>query len=468
MELRNEKVLERLARFMLDDETTGQKVSQGGSASPLSALMYGTGMFSYCGGNELVSALITDDNLSTWMGAIPSVVDPDWIKTLSWVGPTGTSTSGGGTGTPSWDRDGECEDCQSVEWGKCELLTCFGEICKSGADLKLTQVGLMGCNKEPIYYIRGPHAGKRVDNDQVWQAALASFVLKQDFERLMIVGNHTANSMHFDGLQVLINSPLYDARNGCRCQAEEPIIEDWGSAAMSSNICNIISSMVRRIRYRGTFLGGIGQEDLVLVMTSLMRDALLDFASCGCGPCAGTQYNEVNISPLSARQERARLAMGSFGMGMFEVDGIPVPIVTNDWIPQTSTAPYFCSDIYMLTRRVGGMRVMYSEYQDFASTLSGVPMADLVLGAKVTDGGRFLTWSKYENECFNQTVLMKPRITLRAPWLTGRITNVCSPFDIPPITPNPDDADYFFAGDDPCRETLARSEYFYSGCQTLA
>jgi len=142
---------------------------------------------------------------------------------------------------------------------------------------------------------------------------------------------------------------------------------------------------------------------MVLVMTKLMRDALIDFAACGCGPCTGT--TGFQIDALEARRERARLATGgTFGEGMFEVDGIPVSIVTNDWIPQTSSAPYFCSDIYILTRRVGGLRVFYGQFQDFAQTLAGVPVENLVFGARVTDGGRFLSYSKSQNECFNETV----------------------------------------------------------------
>ncbi len=435
-----------------------EKVSQGGSATiSTGQLVYGYGMFSYCGGNELISTLITDDHLSTWMGMEGSAIDPEIAKIIGWIGPDGTSD-----GSPDWDRDGECEDCPKVEYGKCELITCFGEICHSGADLKLTQVGLRGCDVEPIYRIRGPMAGTRIDNDREWQLALAGQVAKQNFERIMIIGNRTVTSWHFDGLQQLINTPIYDVRTGLRCEDVEPEIYDWGSATMSANICDVISALVRKLRWKGSFLGGIAPQDMVLGMTKLMRDALIDFASCGCGPCTGT--TGFGIDALEARRERARLATGgTFGEGMFEVDGIPVSIVTNDWIPQTSTAPNFCSDIYILTRRVGGLRVLYGQFQDFAKTLSGVPVENLVFGARVTDGGRFLSYSKSVNECFNESLLFKPRLKLIAPWLQGRITNVCAPFDIPPQTPIPGD-DYFWAGATPANLSGGVAEYFYGPC----
>jgi hypothetical protein len=415
----------------------GQKIAQGGSATLVPAWnVQGGGMFSVCGGNELISCMVTDDMLSTWLGMEGSIVDPEPTKIIGWVGPTGT-----GNGSPEWDRTDDCEDCKKVEWSKCEIQSCFGEICKSGGDLRVTQLGLLGCDKEPIYYIRGPMAGTRMTNDAEWQLALAAAVAKQDFERVNIIGNKTVNARQWDGLQVLINTPVIDYRNGLRCTDAEPLIVDWANAAMTDNICNILSAVIRRIRNRARFLGGVQQGDIALVMTSVMRDALIDFAGCGCGPCTGTGVGTVTINPLDSRQERARLATGgTYGMGMYEVDGIPVDIITNDWIPQTSQAPYFCSDIFVLVRSVGGLRVLYGQYQDFSRTLSGVDLSNLVFGARVTDGGRFLSYSKSHNECFNQTLLMKPRLKLSAPWLQARILDVCAPFDIPPMVPIPGDA----------------------------
>ena len=459
----NQQDIKRLAASLLELE--GQKVATGGTAAITAALMQGVGMFSYCGGNELISSFVTDDFLSTWLGITPSVVDPDFDKIISWIGPQGTSTD-----ACTWNRTNECEDAPKVEWGKCELITCFGEIAHAGQDLKITRVGLRRCDEQPVYYIRGPHATQRVDNDQQWQIAVASGVLKMAFERMLIVGNHTANNLDWDGLMVLINQPITDARTGLRCEGEEPYIYNWGNAAASANICNILNDIVRRIRRRGLALGGITRPDMVLVMTSLMRDALIDYMACGCGPCTGVAFNEVNIDPLRSREERARLMQDStYGMGMVEVDGVPVDIIINDWIPQTSQAPYFCSDIYVLTRRAGANRVLYMENQDFATTLRNttVPVNELVNGARVTDGGRFLIWSNSVNECFNQTVLTKARIRMRAPWLQGRITNVCAPFNLPPETPEPCD-EYFLHGNPPTNVASGRTLYFYSGCQHLA
>jgi len=422
--------------------------------------IYGQGMFSYCGGNELISTLITDDMLSTWLGTEGSDVDPHPVKLMGWIGPQGTSAN-----SPVWEREGPCEDSPRVEHGKCELLYCFGEMSFSGADLSLLQLGLRGCDIEPRYVIRGPSANQRITDERMWQISLASFVLRQAYERMLVIGNRQTSALHFDGLQRLISTPVIDYRTGARCQDAEPLIVQWGANAMNNSICDYIRDIVRRIRTRARFLGGVAPDDIALVMTSLMRDALIDFVACGCGPCQGQQYNEVNVNPLESQRERARIATaGTFGQGIFEVDGIPVSILTNDWIPQTSEAPFFCSDIFVLTRRVGGGRALYMEHQDFASTLAGIPQDRLVQGAMVTDGGRFLTHSKNVNECFNETVYAKARMVLRTPWLQGRITDVCAPFNIPPMQPKPGDP-YFFGGRPPTNPAAyAQLPYTYGPC----
>lgn len=440
--------MKELVAALRESFQVGEKVTGGGTAHlhPL-ANVYGSGMFSYCGGNELISSLVTDDVFDTWIGAYPSAVDPEMTKVMGWIGPEGT-----GANAPDWDRAADCADCKGVEHGKCELSTCFGEVCQSGADLKITDIGIRSCEAEPMLYIRGPNAGMPITNDAVWQLALASYVAKQNIERTNIIGNKTINARQWDGLQIIINAPVIDVRTGLRCQDSEPVIYDMANAAPTDNICNIISAVVRRLRWRAKFLGGIAAGDMILLMTSLMRDALIDWAGCGCGPCASSSFwNLVMVDALDARAERARLANGgTFGMGMFEVDGLPVDILTNDWIPQVPRpgGGSFCSDIFVLTRKVGALPVLFQQYQDFASTLNGVDLSSLITSARVTDGGRFLSYAKNVNECFNQTVLAKLRLKLRAPWVQGRLLNVCAPFDIPPINATPGSA-YFDAGHPP-------------------
>ena len=75
------------------------------------------------------------------------------------------------------------------------------------------------------------------------------------------------------------------------------------------------------------------------------------------------------------------------------------------------------------------MPILFGEYQDLNAT-SGAVLASLMnfnLGTKykITDGGRFLTWSETKNSCFDVRVGWRGRVVLLAPQLQGRIDNVC-------------------------------------------
>lgn len=443
---------------------TGSKVHVDLGATNLQPTTWitGSGMFSPCGPAQLITSMVVDNALSQWLGAFPTVEEPARVGILSYVGPYGTAAGSEEIWT---GRTAECDEPPGVEYGKCELLYCLGEVARAGGDLSALRFGLNGCTVAPRHYVSGPFIGQTIDDERLVQLAMAATVALQDYERMNIVGNQQTNAMHWDGLQRLINTPIYDYRTGARCEGEEPLIQDWASAAMDATICDMLTAIVRRIRMRARFLGGVRQGDMVLLMTSLMRDALIDFAGCGCGPCTGTAYHEVNIDALAARTERARLATGgTFGMGMFEVDGMPVDILTSDWIPQTSSAPYFCSDIFVLTRQVGGERILYNEYQDFSKTLAGLPV-ELLTRGRVTDNGRFLVLSQNVHECFNEELFMRSRIVLRAPWLQARLTNVCAPFELPPMVPAAGDA-YFPFGNPPANvAAYAATPYTYGPCE---
>jgi hypothetical protein len=159
------------------------------------------------------------------------------------------------------------------------------------------------------------------------------------------------------------------------------------------------------------------------------------------------------VDALQRREERARLAGGLYGMGQFEVDGVPVPIITTTWIPETESTvngtKVFCSDIFVLTRKVGAGPVFFGQYQDFAATLAGVDIQQYGR-ARVSDGGKVLIWAQSENDCTSVSTLVRARLVLNAPWLQGRITNVCAPFTLTPLSAVPGD-DYFYAGPTPTK-----------------
>jgi hypothetical protein len=421
--------------------------------TPATSLMYANGMFAYNTETDIISAVMTDDKLADWLGFLPSTDNVKTNKMLEWVGPQGTTAR-----TEVWDRTETCGDCPSIEWGKCETISCFGEICGASPVLKLSDIGLKAWEGQPMYYLQGPLGGQQIQDDEQWMLALVAHVMRQNMIRKIIVGNKSVTTTDFDGLQVLINTPVTDYRTGNRCEGVEPVIVDWASAAASDSICDYINAIVRRIRRRGGFLGGVrsSQGDLVMVMTSTMRDALLDIVACGCHPCSGT----VTIDAIRRREERDRLSGGLYGDGWIPVDGEAVPIITCDWIPETQAAPRFCSDIFFLTRRVGAIPTLYGQYQNFAATTAGMDISARVNGF-VSDSGRYLNWFESKNECYKASSLAKMRLVLSLPWLQARITSVCAPFTLQPINANPA-SDYWYANTP--EQAAALPETWYGAC----
>lgn len=448
------QVIELLKALQAGNATVGKKVNvAAGTGSPAGIL---GGYFTCADATDIISAVVPEENLSAWAGAMPATDQQKIIPMLAWVGPSGTSA-----GSVTWGRSSDCENCVSVEWGDCHRVFCFGEVCASGQDFKITDARTKAYASQPVYRVQGPLAGTPVTDMQQFQLALAAGVIRQQLMRQMIQGNKTVRPLESDGLMVLINSPLVDAITGNRCQAIEPIVYDWNSAAMTGTICDVLSAIVRRIRNRAQPLGGLARGDMVLLMTPTMRDALLDFAACGCGPCGSVTSVDIGGS-LAARDERARLMQGGlFGDGMFEVDGAPVDIITTSYIPETQGSGTFCSDVFVLTRRAGTIPALWVEYKDYTQTMP----ADLMQfpDFSILDGGRFVRWTQKVNDCVNQTLKSEWRWVVQAPWLQARITDVCAPFTLEPESNVPGDT-YFRAGSTPSKASELETYLYGSAC----
>lgn len=425
--------------------------------TPTTSLPYARGMFGCSTETAVLSALQIDHKFAEWLGFLPSTEAIKHTKILEWVGPDGAVAD-----NCDWDRTEACADCPTVEWGKCELYDCFGEVCGKSPALRATEVGLSQWQGQPRFFVQGPFAGQQIRDDEDWMMSVVAQVLQMNLSRMLILGNKGTNALAFDGLRVKINTPVTDVRTGLRCEGAEPIIYNWANAAIDADICSVIDAIVRELRRKASYLGGVNSAagDMVLVCTATMRNALLDYVACGCGACASDSAM-VTIDALRRRDEIARLFTGGlYGDGMIEVDGVPVHIIVNDWIPQTSIAPRFCSDIFILTRRTGMTPILYGEYQDFASTMAGKDLSSRINGW-ITDNGRFLHWAESQQECYAISSLMKTRMVLHAPWLQARITNVCAPFVLEPVSPDPCD-DYHPAVT--LEEAVAVPEVDYGNC----
>lgn len=406
------------------------------------ASMYGCcGLFDPCGTNDLLSLTVEQEPFLDWMGWRANNECRQFVKLISYVGPAGTATDAEATGEAA-----ACDDAAGVEFGTCELLLPDkGRIKRAGPVRDLTENFLKVCDNYPVF----TKSGEQITDEIMWSLTLAGLALKQDLKRMVITGN-SASANQFSGLQTLVNTGYVDATSGQRCSAADSIVVNWNNAAMGSAgpngthvLVDYLIDIVRRIRTRAAWanLGGIGVGDQVLVMPSFLRDCLLDAFTCW-SVCTGNQYDETVLNTLEGRSFRNGLNGGNYGAGQIFVDGTPVPIITYDWMAIGQAAPSFTGDIYVLTRRVGNVPVLWGQFIDMAAPAARFAEEAGYAHYRALDGGKFLAYWKTDNECTQATLVMRPNIYMSAPWAQARIQNVACQRPLNPLSADPTSSYY--------------------------
>lgn len=434
--------LERLlqaakATGALSGNTPQYGLKEANLGSPSSPTLYGTtGLFSMCGDNDLISLTVEDEPFLEWLGWKPNNEVRQFVKLITYVGPEGTAA-----GNPSSGVAGACEDANTVEFGICEiLLPDKGRLKRAGPVIDLTENNRRLCDEYPIF----TKDGQQIRDEIMWGLTLAGIAIKQDLKRLLVTGNSN-NANEFAGLQQLVNTGYVNAINGQRCSSMDSVVIDWGGNDIGATgpdgthgLIDYLIYAVRHIRRRAIWasLGGIAVGDMVIVLPTFLRDKLLDIFTCW-SVCPGSQYNEANLNTFEARTFRQTLNGGAFGMGQIFVDGTPVPIITYDWMDFSGSGNTFTADIYVLTRRIGNVPVLWGQYIDMTDPAARFQEEAGYGHFKAVDGGRFLAYWKTDNECVQTTLLLRPNIYLSAPWAQARIQNVSATLPLPTMSPDP-------------------------------
>jgi len=370
------------------------------------------GLFSVCGPDAILSRVITDSKFSEWLGWQQNNDCYQFVKTITWIGQEGTAAH-----NVESAAGGACDTPPSVEWGTCEYLLQKGLLRQCGQPIEITVVGERYCDKQPLY----TWDGQRINNDLDWQAIMAGIVLQNEIDRLAVVGNHSVTG-EFDGLEQLVNTGYVDVHTAQPCTPIDSIVSDWGSTVMSAALITRIIAYIRRIRQRAASRGGIRPEDMVIMMPSFLRDCFMTQWACY-GICS-EDADSTSRWETRDRDEKYR-GGGLYGDGYITVDGVDVSLLTNDWIPWTSSAPNLCSDIYILTRRIGNLPILYLQWQDMNQGVAEMTRQAGYTHFTTSDGGRFIHWVKTDELCIQVCLAIKPALFLMAPWAQARIDNVC-------------------------------------------
>jgi hypothetical protein len=115
-----------------------------------------------------------------------------------------------------------------------------------------------------------------------------------------------------------------------------------------------------------------------------------------------------------------------------------LPIIVEDAIA-FERQNNWCTDIYLLTRRIGSIDVLYGEYLDMREYENRVK-AQFPAGtfsARADAAGRFVTKGKEDNWCVQLQMGTSPEIYIAAPYAQVRIYDICCSRNRQPLAGDP-------------------------------
>lgn len=435
-----------------------------------SAPLYGcSGIFGICGPDEIIGLSMQDDPLVEWLGFFPDTICEKFIK-----GWTYTDVAGTAAGSPVGNVYGDaCDDPPTSEKGICEFfIGDFGTLRACGEAVRVADIGLRKCDKQPTYTIPIEGIGPiRLDNDLDMETITGAQTVKHELSRLLITGDKQVAGQ-FDGLTNLVRTG-YTSIDGKRCKELDSWVVDWENDLMTGlvnghgSIITKIRDMFRQIMWRvlQTGMGRPSEGDMVLVMPSWLAWQLLDEWAVWSFVEQVNAQQVVYRDYMDVRALRDKYAGGLYGGGYITIDNFNLHIIMHDWMPIDQAAPKFCSDIYLLTRRIGGRRVLQGQYVpvDMGANAVNALAGFSYFTSEAVQGGRALRFLKYQNACVQPCILQRPRTYLETPWAQGVIQNVCVTPQFEPQTADPQGGAYFFGS---LTKAEKSTQYWYNSDST--
>lgn len=391
----------------------------------------GTGLFSACGFEDAV--------LTAFVGEGQSIIDDiPWRPTLTsdtrWE--VITQVAEHGEAEPTAD----CQSCPTCNLKTCWLNTCFGRYCRSSEEFSLERVfeRAPGTNVRRLMGgITGLPDNLSWGNGQPLDVTDLLAVAAGHCARNLLVnqaysGNPAANTgagyEEMAGLALLINTGLVDAFNGAACGALDSDVKAFSGCVgdpAASDIARMLAYLRRQAQYRAQAAGwdATALQDEIRMRYEMWAEVaeafpLLEYARLGV-----TSFNEEAMY-RRVQEIKDRQAL--------PIDGAWVPVKFDSGIPARQVGNRFIADIYYMNRYYGAEALIYGEFLDFNAAANALRTSALFGAAmqngrlSVVDGGRFLVVTHdVHGTCIDASIIVRPRILVKAPWLQGRITDVC-------------------------------------------
>ena len=413
------------------------------SLTPSTINIYGRySIFDPCSPGDVFGLQVQTSGLMQWLGARVNKYYRRRVDFIPWYGPAGTSGEGD---YPSTGAVAPCDNPAGWEYGTCGYDLCHTSWYGRGGDaLDPHTIVQDRCETTPRYRLNGV----MIRDDVEWQMNGMMNVLQQDLRRDHIHGNHT-NAHQMNGLEAIIKTG-YENDEGVACPQVDSILVDWanddldGAVNGFGNFFDYLDELVTEIEYRGNGIGTISETDMILLTSRFMATCLLDAYACYT-TCGVTTLSDVTDQALRASQRALRRELnggplydGSTAVGYIHLkSGRRIPVMVDDALDLSRFGDTFCTDIYLLSRRVGSIDVLYGEYLDLRVYENRVKAQMPEFTARSDSAGRFVIKGKEDNFCVQLIMGTSPEIYIAAPWAQVRLQDVCCSRQRTPLTGDP-------------------------------
>jgi len=432
----DEKILaQALAQALGPLMVSGQKAS----GTPSDTIYpYDTGgLFGRCDGpSMLINAMVGPigiEKVLTWVG---NNTEYEFVDTLTQFVESGS------------EQSTSCGDCATVRAKACAQHYCFGRFCRQTEEMLFDRIGLKANANVPVKTLFGAITnadgsvvvgqGEQITDAFYLQSRMVGYALRYKNSGMIWTGSPANNAgayAEYQGLQTIVNTGKFDAYTQLLCTGLDSYLLDFASNNPASAGTYAITSWFRRIVNQFMVrAGGAGMDwataNFYIVMHPNTWDCVARAYACdGMDLCStGGTATDIEITS-SADQARMRYEEYLSRMSL-PIYGKWYPVVLDTQIPQSTGQPNgICSDIYFLTTGINGEEILHGEYQDFNMTYGRVRNElTAMFGSDdiaITDNGRFALVRQNVRGCFDVQAYTKPRLVSLAPWLLGRLQNVC-------------------------------------------
>lgn len=421
-------------------------------------------IFDPCAPGDVFGLQVETRGLMNWLGWRVNKYYRRHVSFITWYGPEGLTA-----GTASTGAGAPCDAPEGWEYGACGYDLCHTSwYHREGDPLDPHTIVQERCETSPRYRLNGV----KITDDVEWQMNGIMGVLAQDINRDLVHGNH-ANAYEMDGLEALVRTGYRDNQTGQPCPQIDSILVDWayddldGAANGYGNFFDYLDEVITDIEWKASAFGTIKQTDMIILTSRFMATCLLDAYACYT-TCGVTSVNDITDQALRAQQRKLRrdlnggpLYDGSVAVGFITLkSGRRLPIIVDDAMDITKPNAYYCTDIYILTRRIGNVDVLYGEYLDLRTYENRVKKVDKNFRVRTDAAGRFAIKGKEDNWCHSVMIGTSPEIYIAAPWAQVRISDVCCDRKRKPLVGDPFQPDYLPGG----RPMYPASSVSYAEC----